>query len=80
MSKSTIFSFVHSYVNYANIVWASTSKSKLERLYRCQKHAARVIYHKDRYTHASPLLNDMKALNVFKLNILIFFALCISKI
>ena len=35
----------------------------------CQKHAVRVIYHKDWYTHASPLLNDMKTLNVFKLNI-----------
>ena len=68
------FSFIHSYVNYANIPWASTSKSKLERLYRCQKHAACVIYHKDRYTHASPLLNDMKALNIFKLNI--FNILC----
>ena len=68
------FSFIHSYVNYANIAWASTSKSKLERLYRCQKHAARVIYHKDQYTHASPLLNDIKALNVFKLNI--FNILC----
>ena len=32
-------------------------------------HAAHVIYHKDRYTHASPLLNDMKVLNVFKVNI-----------
>ena len=68
------FSFIHSHVNYANVAWASTSKSKLERLYRCQKHAARVIYHKDRYTHASPLLNDMKALNIFKLNI--FNILC----
>ena len=67
-------SFIHSCVNYANIAWASTSKSKLERLYRCQKHPARVIYHKDQYTHASPLLIDMKALNVFKLNI--FSSLC----
>ena len=72
--KQLYFSFIHSYVNYANIAWASTSKSKLKRLYRCQKHAARVIYHKDWYTHASPLLNDMKALNVFKLNI--FNILC----
>ena len=68
------FSFIHSYVNYGNIVWTSTSKRKLERLYCCQKHAARVIYHKDRYTHASPLSNDMKALNIFKLNI--FNILC----
>ena len=67
---------VHNYVNYANTAWTSTSKSKLERLYRCQKHVARVIYHKGRYryTHASPLLNDMKALNVFQLNI--FNILC----
>ena len=54
------------------------SKSKLERLCRCQKHAARVIYHKDRYTHASPYLNDMRALNVFKLNIFNIFVLCIN--
>ena len=33
-----------------------------------------VIYYKDRYTHVRPLLNDMKALNVFKLNI--FNILC----
>ena len=46
----------------------------LEGLYRCQKHAARVIYHKDRYTLASPLLSDMKALNVFQLKI--FNILC----
>ena len=72
--KQLYFSFSHTYVNYANIAWASTSKSKLERLYRCQKHAARLIYHKNRYTHASPLLNDMKALNVFQLNI--FDILC----
>ena len=50
------FSFIHSYVNYANTTWASTSKSKPERLYHCQKHAARLIYHKDWYTQASPLL------------------------
>ena len=72
--KQLYFSCIYNFVNYANIAWTSTSKSKLERLYRCQKHAAHVIYHKDRYTHASPLLNDMKALNVFQLNI--FNILC----
>ena len=46
---------VPDYVNYANIAWPSNSESKLERLYRCQKHAVCVIYHKCRYTHASPL-------------------------
>ena len=72
--KQLYFSFISNYVNYANIAWASTSKSKLEPLYRCQKHPARIIYHKDWYTHASPLLNYMKTLNVFHLNI--FNILC----
>ena len=41
--KQLYFSFIHSYINYANIVWSSTHKSKLERLYRHQKHAAHLI-------------------------------------
>ena len=65
-TKQLYFSFIHSYVNYANIAWASIRKSKLERLHRCLKLAARVIYHKDWYIHPSPLLNGMKALNIFK--------------
>ena len=69
--KQLYFTLIH---NYASIAWANTTRSKGERLYRCQKHAARAIYHKDWYTNASPLLNDMKALNVFKLNI--FNILC----
>ena len=72
--KQLYFSFIHNYVNYANIAWESTSKSKLERLCRCQKHAARVICYQGRYAHVSPLLNDMKALNVLKLSI--FNILC----
>ena len=59
--------------NYVNNAWASTSKSEFERLCPC-----RVIYHKYWYTHASPLLNDMKALNVFQLNIFNFLCLCIN--
>ena len=31
--KQLYFSFIHSYINYANIAWSSTHKSKLERLY-----------------------------------------------
>ena len=39
-----------------------------------QEHNACVISQKCWYTHVSPLLNDMKALKVFQLNI--FNALC----
>ena len=64
--------FIHNYKNYANIAWANTSKSELERLYRCQKNTVHVIYHKDRYTRANALLNGMKTLNFFQLDILKF--------
>ena len=68
-TKQLYFSFIHSYLNYANIVWASTNKSKLKTLLRRQKHAARIIHFKNNYTHARPLLQNMEALNVYQLNI-----------
>ena len=73
--KQFYFSFIHCHLNYANIAWASTYKSKLEGLYRHQKHAARIINFKDRFTHAQPLLHNMKALNIFQINLfhIIFF-------
>ena len=36
--KLIYFSFIHSYINYANITWGSNHKSKLMRLRRQQKH------------------------------------------
>ena len=74
MPKATIFFIYSQLCKLCKYYLGQPSKIKLERLYRYQKHTVRVIYHKDRYTHASPLLNDMKALNVFKLNI--FNILC----
>ena len=50
-------------------------KSELEGLYRHQKHVARIINFKDRFTHAQPLLHNMKTLNIFHINLfhIIFF-------
>ena len=70
-------------MNYANIVWASTYKSKLEELYCHQKHAARIINFKDRFTHAQPVLDDMKPLNIVHINlfhIICFMFKCKKKI
>ena len=63
-AKQLYFSFIHSYLNYGNIVWASTNKSKLEVLFRRQKHATRVIYFKDKFTHANSLMQQLKAFNI----------------
>ena len=68
------FAFVHSHLNYCNIAWGSTHRTKLERLYWHQKHAIRILSYKDRFTRAKPLFLDMKILNVFDMNI--FLILC----
>ena len=67
--KQLYYAFVHSYLSYANIAWGSTHKSKLETLYRRQKHAIRIINFKTRLTHSKPLFLDMKILNLYEINI-----------
>ena len=51
--QSIYFSFVHSYISYANIAWASsTNKTELKKLFRKQKQSARIIFNQVRFTHA----------------------------
>ena len=68
-TKQLYFSFIHTYLNYGNLAWGSTNKTKLSVLLRRQKHASRIIYFKDKYTHARPLLKELNALNIYQLNI-----------
>ena len=60
----TYFSFIHSYINYKNIPWARTNKTKVRKQFGNQKQAARIIFNQDRLTHARPLLKTLNALNV----------------
>ena len=68
LMKQLYFSFIHSYLNYANIVWASNNKSNLISLYRHRKHAIRIIYDKDRFAHTKPLFKHAKILTVYEIN------------
>ena len=65
---SIYFSYFRTYLNYANIAWASTQKNKLKINIK-QKHAVRIIFNEDRLCHSRPLLKTLKALNVYQLNI-----------
>ena len=67
--KQLYFAYIHSYLSYANIAWASTHKTKLKKLVSQQKQACRIVFHKPRLTHAQPLLKCLKALNLFQINI-----------
>ena len=68
--RSIYFSFIHSYIDYANITWANTNKTKLEGLFGKQKQAAHIIFNQDRFTHARPLLKTLNAINVYQINLL----------
>ena len=68
--RSIYFSFIHSYINYVNIAWASTNKTNLKKLFGKQKQAVRIIFNEDRLTHARPLLATLNALNVYQINLL----------
>ena len=51
--KCIYFSFVHnSYINYANIAWASTNQTKIKKILNKQMHASRIIYYEKKQTHA----------------------------
>ena len=67
--KNIYFALIHSYINYANITWASSCKTGLKNILLKQKQAMRIIFHKDRLTHTRPLMKKMKALNVYQINL-----------
>ena len=64
------FSYIHSYINYANLAWASTYKTNLKKIHSQQKHALRMVCNKDRYYHTKETFRSCNALNVYKLNLL----------
>ena len=67
--KNIYFALIHSYINYANIAWASCPKTNLKKIHLKQKHAVRIIFRADRLTHSQPLLKQLNALNVYQINL-----------
>ena len=63
------FSYIHSYLNYANIAWASTYQTKLKTVHYHQKHAVRIVFNQEKLTHSRPLLRSLNALNVYQINL-----------
>ena len=68
--KLLYFSLIHSHLNSANIVWGSTHKSKLNKLYGLQKHACKVVNFKSKYDSGERVLKSMNIINIFDLNIM----------
>ena len=67
---SLYFSYIHSYINYANSAWASTHKTNLKKIHSQQKHPFRIVHNNDRQYYTKELLRSCNVLNVYKLNLL----------
>ena len=68
--RSIYFPFMHPYINYVNIAWASTDKTKLKKLFGKQKQSARIIFNQNRFAHTRPLIKILNALNFYQMNLL----------
>ena len=66
---SLYYSFFHTYLNYGNIAWASTSKTKLKKLYSQQKQAVKIVFNEDILASSKILFSELNALNIYKINI-----------
>ena len=67
--KTIYFSYIHSYLIYANISWGSTYFTKLKTVHYQQKHAAQMIFNKNKLSHSRPLLRSLNALNDYQINL-----------
>ena len=67
---SLYFAYIHTYVNYVNLAWASTIKTNLRKIHSQQKHAIHIILRKDKFSHTKELFVQNIIFNVYQVNIL----------
>ena len=64
------YSYIQTYINYANIAWGSTCRTNLKKINSQQKHAIRIIFNKNKFAHTREIFKEQKILNIYQLNIL----------
>ena len=67
---SLYYSYIHSFVTYGNIAWASTHTTYLQKIAGKQKHAIRIIFNKKRFESTREIFRSNKILNVYQINIM----------
>ena len=63
------YSYIHSYLNYANTVWCSTNRTYLKKCQSQQKCAIRIIFYENKFTHTREHFKENNILNMYQLNI-----------
>ena len=66
---SLYYSYIHSYINYANVAWGSTYMTNFKKPSSQKKHAIRIICNKGKFEHSKQLFQSNKILKVYRLNI-----------
>ena len=67
--KQTYFTYIHAYLNYASIAWASTHKIKLKKVQSKQKNALHIIFSQSKTAPSEPLFLSLNVLNVYQIKI-----------
>ena len=59
------YSYIQTYINYANIAWGSTCRTNLKKINSQQKHAIRIIFNKNKFAHTREIFKEQKILNIY---------------
>ena len=66
--KLIYFALVYPYLTYGNLIWGNAYKSHIQKLVNIQKKIVRLMTFKSYSDHTEPIFNDLKILNLYKLN------------
>ena len=64
------FSYIHSYINYANLEWGRTRRTYFQKISSQQKHTLRLIHNRKRFHHSKEIFESCEILNLYKLDLL----------
>ena len=66
--KLIYYALVYPYLTYGNLIWGNAYKSHIQKLVNIQKKVVRLMTFKSYSEHTEPIFNDLKILNLSKLN------------
>ena len=64
---SLYYAYIHTYINYSNLAWASTIKTNLKKIHSQQKYAISIIFRKDKFSQTKEIVVQNKVFNVYQL-------------
>jgi hypothetical protein len=66
--KLIYYALVYPYLTYGNLIWGNAYKSHIQKRVNIQKKIIRLMTFKSYFDHTEPIFNDLKILNLYKLN------------